>query len=74
MLTLALYRDNVWAAAEVRVDPATVAGVAESFRVRAATLVPVALVTLTTGQQFSVEDPARDVAERIQEAQRRGGV
>jgi hypothetical protein len=58
MLTLTLYRDNVLAAAEVRVDPTTVAGVAESFRVWAGTLVPVALVTQTKGQQFSVEDPA----------------
>ena len=68
MLPLTLYRDNVWAAAEVRVDPATVAGVAESVRVRAGTLALVASVTLTTGQQFGVEDPARDVAERIWEA------
>jgi hypothetical protein len=68
VLPLTLYRNNAFAAAEVRVDPATVAGVVESVRVRAGTLAPVALVALTTGQQFGVEDPARDVAERIWEA------
>jgi hypothetical protein len=74
VLTFTLYRDNAFAAAEVHVDPALVVGVVESFRVRAGTLVPVALVTLTTGQQFGVEDLARDVAERIQASQGTGGV
>ena len=39
---------------------------------RAGILVPVALVTLSTGQEFTVEDPGRDVAKRIREARREG--
>jgi hypothetical protein len=60
------------AAAEVHIDPAGVATVVESQRCRAGILVPVALVTLSTGQEFTVEDPDRDVAKRIREARREG--
>jgi hypothetical protein len=68
MLTFTLYRDNALAAAEVRLDPAEVVGVVESYRVRAGDLIPVALLTLADGRELVVEDPARDVAKRIREA------
>jgi hypothetical protein len=50
------------------IDPAAVATLVESRRRRAGAPVPVALVTLSTGQEFTVEDPGRDVARRIWEA------
>jgi hypothetical protein len=54
--------------AEVHIDPVAVAAVVESDRRGAGVPVPVALVTLSTGQEFTVEDPGRDVARRIWEA------
>jgi hypothetical protein len=48
-------------------NPAAVPMVVESQRRRAGISVPVALVALTTGQEFTVEDPARDVAKRVRE-------
>jgi hypothetical protein len=71
MWRFTFFTDTPHAAAEVHIDPAAVATVVESQRRRAGILVPVALVTLSTGQEFTVEDPGRDVARRIREA--RGG-
>jgi hypothetical protein len=59
-------------AAEVHIDPAAVAAVVESERRRAGIPVPVALVTLPTGQEFIVEDLGRDVATHIREARAEG--
>ena len=71
-MTFTFFSEDPHAAAEVHIDPAAVATVVESQRRRAGILVPVALVTLSTGQEFTVEDPARDVAKRTREASREG--
>jgi hypothetical protein len=73
MLTFTFFSENPHPPAEVHIDPAAVSTVAESQRRRAGMLVPVALVTLSTGQEFTVEDPGRDVAKRIREARRQRG-
>jgi hypothetical protein len=46
--------------------------VVESQRRRAGILVPVALVTPATGQEFTAEDPDREVAQRIRAARQEG--
>jgi hypothetical protein len=70
MLTFTFFSDAPHATAEVHIEPAAVATVVPSERRRAGILVPVALVTLSTGQEFTVEDPGRYVARRIREAMR----
>jgi hypothetical protein len=54
--------------ATLPIDPAAVSGVVESERRREGVALPVALVTLTTGQEFLVEDPGRDVLARVRGA------
>jgi hypothetical protein len=73
MLTFTFFSDNPHATAEVHIDPTAVPTVVPSERRRAGILVPVALVTLSTGQEFTVEDPGRDVAKRIREARQQRG-
>src|SRR5262245_7848981 len=51
--------------ATLPIDPAAVSAVVESERRREGVALPVALVTLTTGQEFLVEDPGRDVLARV---------
>ncbi len=70
MLIFTFFFEDPQAVAEVHINPVAVTRVVESQRRRAGIFVPVARVRVTTGLEFTVEDPGRDVARRIREARR----
>jgi hypothetical protein len=67
MLSFPLYRDH-GPPALLYVNPATVVAVVESERHRDSLPLPVAVLTLNTGHEYTVEDGARRVAKEIREA------
>jgi hypothetical protein len=52
----------------LHVNPAAVVAVVESERQRGGLPLPVAVLTLNTGHEYTVEDGARRVAKEIREA------
>jgi hypothetical protein len=73
MLTFTLYTEDRDGPRAVHIDPAAVAGVEETERRPAfGGWHQVALITRTTGRQFTVEDGARKVARQVAEAKAAG--
>lgn len=69
MLTFTAFDDDHRSGESVHIDPLSVAAVHETSRRRAYGFKqPVAIVSLVTGERFTVYDYSRDVGQKIAEA------